>query len=45
MKILMIFAQGPPVAQLGGPWTFAVLVLLILFVTLVVTEGSKNKDQ
>ncbi|MGA2245166.1 MAG: hypothetical protein ABSH48_09220 [Verrucomicrobiota bacterium] len=29
----------------GGPWGFVVLVLLILFVTLVATEGSKRKDK
>ena len=29
----------------GGLWGFIALVLLILFVTLVVTEGPKHKDK
>jgi hypothetical protein len=45
MKVLMMLAQSPPASRWGGPWTFVVLVLLILFVTLVVAEGSKHKDK
>jgi hypothetical protein len=46
MKPQMILAHaGLPSFHIGGIWGFVGLVLLILFVTLVVTDGSKGKDK
>lgn len=45
MKLPMILAHGGWLVHLGGVWGFVALVLLILFVTLIVTEGSRNKDK
>jgi len=41
----MLLAQSPVASHLGGIWEFVVLVLLILFLTLVATDGSQGKDQ
>jgi len=41
----LILAYGIPVARGLGLWGFGALVLLIVFVTLVVGDGPKNKDQ
>lgn len=35
----------PTHAHAGGLWWFVTLVLLVLFLTLVVAEGSKHKDK
>ena len=45
MNSLMMLAQSVATFQGGGMWTFGMLVLLIVFVTLVAGEGSKPKDQ
>jgi len=44
MKNAMLMVEGAVAAFPGGPWSFVILVLLILFVTLVATDGPKNKD-
>jgi hypothetical protein len=45
MKSIFLAHIGLP-AHVGGMWGFLALVLLILFVTLVVAEGSsKGKDK
>jgi hypothetical protein len=44
MHFQLMFAQSS-LPQASGLWGFVVLVLLILFVTLVATDGSKDKDQ
>lgn len=41
----MLLAQSAAPSNMGGVWEFVVLVLLILFLTLVATDGSKDKDQ
>ena len=45
MKSQIILAQGGLFFHSGGIWSFVALVLLILFVTLVATDGSKDKDK
>jgi hypothetical protein len=45
MKFLLMLAQGSAPALPGGRWSFVVLVLLIVVVTVFVTDGSKNKDK
>jgi hypothetical protein len=45
MKSIFLAHIGLPV-HAGGMWGFVALILLILFVTLVVAEGSsKGKDK
>ncbi len=45
MKIYMMLAHAVMSARTGAIWGFVALVLLILFLTLVVNEGSKDKDK
>ena len=45
MKSQIILAHSGLLPHVGGIWGFIALVLLILFVTLVVTDGSKDKDK
>jgi hypothetical protein len=42
-QILLAHIGIPP--HIGGLWWFLALVLLILFVTLIVADGSRNKDK
>jgi len=43
MKIFL--AQIGLYSHASSAWGFTALILLILFVVLVATEGSKNKDK
>ena len=45
MNLQLVLAQGELPLHLSGRWGFVALVLLILFVTLVVSEGSKDKEK
>jgi hypothetical protein len=45
MKFFLLLAQGPTSALPGGRWSFVALVLVIVIVTLIVADGSKNKDK
>jgi len=45
MRALTILAHSAWFPQVNGRWGFVALVLLILFVTLVATDGSKGKDR
>lgn len=45
MMFSLMLAQGSAAALPGGRWSFVVLVLLIVVVTVFVTDGSKNKDK
>jgi hypothetical protein len=42
MTALKILADGGLLAKAGSAWQFGALLLLILFVTLAATEGSRN---
>jgi len=45
MKLHTMFAHLALPAHAGMIWGFVGLVLLIAFVTLVATDGSKDKDK
>jgi hypothetical protein len=45
MKLQTIFAHSAWSPHAAWPWGFLVLVLLIVFITLVVSEGSTGKDK
>jgi hypothetical protein len=42
MKVMTILAHSAPPVHVGWLWAFAALVLLILFVMLVASDGSKD---
>jgi len=45
MKAQIFLAHAGLFNHVSGVWGFIVLVLLILFVTLVVTDGPKDKGK
>jgi hypothetical protein len=42
MTSQIFLAQGNAAASVGGIWEFIVLVILVVFLILVATEGSKG---
>lgn len=45
MHSILILAQSALSVSNRGLWGFVALVLLILFVTLVVSDGSQHRDK